>query len=69
MTIEREGRNGPFIIQCDCCSETYECLGDEFPAAISDAISEGWFSIDRGTRFENRWRHYCGQPCAKEEDS
>jgi hypothetical protein len=64
MTIERDSRNGPFVICCDVCSETYECLGEDFSSAIFDAIGEGWFSIKRGSEF----KHYCSQPCAKEDD-
>ncbi len=68
MTIEREGRNGPFVIECDVCNETYECMGEDFSDSIQDAFREGWFSINRGSRNHQKWRHYCSQGCAKTED-
>lgn len=64
MTLEREGRTGPFIIECDICKETYECEHEEFADALADARSEGWYAINRS----GEWKHYCCQPCAREDD-
>jgi hypothetical protein len=59
MTIQREHKNGPFVIQCDECTETVELQGYEFAEALADAKDQGFVSINnKGT-----WQHHCKQ-CA-----
>lgn len=55
MTIQREYRNGPFVIQCDDCGDTEELEHTEFNEALADAKSRGFVVRKEG----ETWHHYC----------
>ena len=53
--MQRECRNGPFVIQCDECSETEELFGSTFEYALADARSRGYVV----RKEDQTWTHYC----------
>lgn len=55
MTIQREHRNGPFVVQCDECQDTEELEGYEFPEALADAKARGFVPRKVG----DTWVHLC----------
>lgn len=57
MTIQREYRNGPFVIQCDTCLDAEELEGTERPEAVKDAKDRGYvLSFDgRQTTCKHCW--------------
>lgn len=59
MTIQREYRNGPFVVQCDNCGDTEELEGYEFNEALTDAKARG-YAVKKE---DETWHHYCRQ-CA-----
>lgn len=54
MTIKREYRNGPFVVQCDDCTETVELEGYKLKEAVEDAKSRGFTPT-----FDGQWYHKC----------
>lgn len=56
MTISKEHRNGPFIVQCDECMDAEELEGEEFKEAVSDAKERGYQA-----HFSGGWTHSCKQ--------
>jgi hypothetical protein len=55
MTIQREHRSGPFVVQCDTCQDTEELEGYEFQEALADAKARGFVTRKEG----ETWVHYC----------
>lgn len=55
MTIERENRNGPFVIECDTCHDTDELEGEAFHEALDDARGRGF----KAYPIAGGWGHRC----------
>lgn len=59
MTIKREYRNGPFVVQCDECTDTKELEGTDLMEAVQDSKERGFTPV-----FDGQWYHHC-RSCSK----
>jgi hypothetical protein len=51
MTISREYLDGPFVVQCNDCSDTEELEGTERSEAVEDAKRRGYTAHFDGRRW------------------
>lgn len=61
MTLEREGRNGVFVCECDSCKDVLETNTRDFETA-REVIQEANWSTERE---EDGWTHSC--PTCRQE--
>lgn len=57
MTLEREGYNGPFVVQCDDCMEVMELDTFNFEGALAKLKSRGW--VPKFNPDTEKWEHRC----------
>jgi hypothetical protein len=57
VTLEREGYNGPFVVECDDCHETMELDCFNFQGALAKLKSRGW--KPKYNPETEEWEHLC----------
>lgn len=57
MTISREHRDGPYVVQCNTCTDTEELHGETPQDASADAKERGYVAYRIG---ERKYIHNCG---------
>lgn len=56
MTIQREYRGGPFVVQCNVCQDAEELDGDNNIDVANDARAKGYKpTLDD----DGEWQHTC----------
>lgn len=57
MTLERDGYNGPFVVECDNCQEVMELDCFVFSGALAKLKSRGW--VPKYNPDTESWDHRC----------
>lgn len=57
MTLERDGFNGPFVVECDECHEVMELDTFNFQGALAKLKSRGW--VPQFNSETEGWDHLC----------
>jgi hypothetical protein len=47
MTLEREYRRGPYVVQCDTCQDVHECDSTNLMSAQAESQREGFVAVAR----------------------
>ena len=65
MTLEREGYNGPFVVECDECHEVMELECFDFHGALAKLKSRGWRpKVNPDPDLDTvEWIHLCPECC------
>lgn len=62
MTLEREYRRGPYVVQCDACQDAHECDSANLMSAQAESQREGFVAVAK----DGDLGHLCAY-CFKEQ--